>query len=65
MKPHKFEDVKRLEAIAFRAKQLKDEVAVDASGTPRPSLQILRSAAEHLAYEDVDWLLNRVEENWE
>ena len=65
MKPHKFEDIKRLETISFRAKQLKDEVVVDGSGEPRPSRRHLRTVAEQLVYEDVDWLLGRVERNWE
>jgi len=63
--PVTLEDRKRIELIGFRIKQLRDPVSVDASGAIRPPRVRLKRAAEKLVYEDVEWLLTRIERNWD
>lgn len=64
-RPHTHADRARIDQIRSRARMLKDDVVINGDGNPLPSRDTLRSAAERLAYEDIDWLLNRIEENWE
>ena len=63
--PFSFADRTRVDLIRGRVRRLSDEVVVNALGAPVPPREQLKRDAEHLAYEDVAWLLGRIEENWE
>lgn len=64
-RPHTHEDRSRLHQVRSRLRMLKEQVQVNGDGRPTPDRPLLKAAAERLVYEDLDWLLNRIEENWE
>jgi len=62
--PHGFEDRQRFESIKQKVRLLRDEREARADGSVHPDRERLKSAATTLIYEDMEWLITKIERNW-
>jgi hypothetical protein len=63
-RPYEFDDVKRVEAIKGRLRLLCDERTEKGDGSVVPTRECLKAAAEQVVFNDVEWLLTKIEGNW-
>lgn len=63
--PHSHEDRSRLERIRYRERILREERTKRVDGSVVPTHGELKDAVENLVYEDIGWLLERIERNWD
>jgi hypothetical protein len=63
--PGTFEDRTRFAAIQGKVRILREERTKRADGTEEPSHARLKEAAETLVYEDMEWLITKIERNWD
>jgi len=63
--PYTHEDRTRFAAIQQKVRLLSDERTRKADGSVVPTRDRLKHAAETLVYEDMEWLVTKIERNWD
>lgn len=63
--PSSFDERKRFDAVKYALRRLREDVVVRADGQPDPPREHLEAIAKRLIYEDLPWLIERIEGGWE